>query len=115
MKSLSSRINEFAEQAKAINKFAGKYDHIDFVPPDSVAKAAERGLELRKKNRGNGGLSTQQAAAEVVGSGVARATSLKNKKKLSPETVKRMKAFFSRHEKNKNPKKANHYIRIKDT
>jgi hypothetical protein len=80
---------------------AGKYDHIDFKPPKSVADAAARGLELRKKNKGKGGLSTGQAAKEGVGSGVARAVSLKNRKNLSPSTVRRMKAFFSRHEKNK--------------
>lgn len=80
---------------------AGKYGHIDFKPPKSVADAAARGLELRKKNKGKGGLSTQQAKKEGVGSGVARAVSLKNRTNLSPSTVKRMKAFFDRHEKNK--------------
>lgn len=89
-----------------IIKFAaGKYDHIDFKPPKSVADAAARGLELRKKNKGKGGLSTQQAKKEGVGSGVARAVSLKNRNNLSPSTVRRMKAFFSRHEKNKSPDK----------
>lgn len=80
---------------------AGKYDHIDFKPPESVAKAANRGLELRKKNRGRGGLSTQQAKSEGVGSGVQRAVNLKNRNKLSPDTVRRMKAFFDRHQKSR--------------
>jgi hypothetical protein len=80
---------------------AGKYDHIDFKPSESVAKAAERGLELRRKNKGRGGLSVQQAHKQGIGSGVARAVSLKNRKTLSPSTVRRMKAFFDRHEKNK--------------
>lgn len=80
---------------------AGKYDHIDFKPPKSVAETAIRGLELRKKNKGKGGLSPQQANKEGVGSGVARATSLKNRENLSPSTIRRMKAFFARHEKNK--------------
>ena len=80
---------------------AGKYDHIDFKPPESVAKAAARGLELRKKNKGKGGLSPQQAHKAGIGSGVARAVSLKNRKTLSPSTVRRMKAFFDRHEKSK--------------
>jgi hypothetical protein len=79
----------------------GKYDHINFVPPDSVAAAAAKGLEYRQKAGGKGGLSSSQAKAEGVGSGVQRAVNLKNKDKLSPETVKRMKAFFDRHEKNK--------------
>ena len=80
---------------------AGKYDHIDFKPSESVAKAATRGLELRKKNKGKGGLSVQQAHKAGIGSGVARAVSLKNRKTLSPATVRRMKAFFDRHEKSK--------------
>lgn len=84
-----------------IKEAAGKYDHIDFRPPESVAKAAARGLELRKKNKGKGGLSVQQAHKQGIGSGVARAASLKNRKTLSPATVRRMKAFFDRHEKNK--------------
>jgi hypothetical protein len=114
-KDLLDKINNFYKKAldldfylekESFNKVAaGKYDHIDFTPPDSVAKAAARGLELRKKNKGKGGLSTQQAKKEGVGSGVARAVSLKNKQKLSPSTVRRMKAFFSRHEKNKTPDK----------
>ncbi len=62
--------------------------------------AARRGLELRKKY-GKGGLSTQEAGKQGIGSGVARATSLSNGDALSYETIKRMAAFFSRHEKNK--------------
>lgn len=80
---------------------AGKYDHIDFKPPQSVANAAKRGLELRKNNKGKGGLSNEQAHKEGVGSGVARAVSLKNRQTLSPSTVRRMKAFFDRHEKSR--------------
>lgn len=79
-----------------------KYSHINFVPPVSVAKEAEIGLNLRTKaspsNRG--GLDVKQAKKEGVGSGVQRAVNLKNRNKLSPETIKRMKAFFDRHEKN---------------
>jgi hypothetical protein len=78
----------------------GKYDHIDFTPPDSVAKAAERGLEMRKKSGGKGGLNAKQAKKAGVGSGVQRASNLKNKSKMSPETVRRMRNFFSRHNKN---------------
>ncbi len=62
--------------------------------------AARRGLELRKKH-GKGGLTTQEAGEQGIGSGVARATSLANGEALSYETIKRMAAFFSRHEKNK--------------
>ena len=78
-----------------------KYDHINFVPPKSVARAAAKGLEYREKAGGKGGLSVQQAKKEDIGSGVQRAVNLKNRDKLSPATVKRMKAFFDRHQKNK--------------
>jgi hypothetical protein len=77
-----------------------KYGHIDFKPPSSVAKEAEKGLEYRKKAGGRGGLSSTQAKKEGVGSGVQRASNLKNGSNLSPKTVRRMKAFFDRHEKN---------------
>jgi len=75
-------------------------DAESFSPPSSVRAAARRGLELRKKY-GKGGLTTQEAGKEGIGSGVARATSLANGDKVSYETIKRMAAFFSRHEKNK--------------
>ena len=56
-------------------------------------------MELRKKY-GKGGLTTQEAGKQGIGSGVARATSLANGESVSYETIKRMAAFFSRHEKN---------------
>ena len=81
----------------------GKYDHIDFKPPEGVAKAAARGLELRKKapKSKKGGLTAKQASKEGIGSGVQRAVNLKNRNNLSPATVKRMKAFFDRHQKSR--------------
>ena len=98
-----SEKNATAQQERndLIKLAAGKYDHIDFKPSESVANAAARGLELRKKNKGRGGLNVQQAAKQGIGSGVARAVSLKNRKTLSPSTVRRMKAFFDRHQKSK--------------
>lgn len=80
---------------------AGKYDHIDFKPPKSVADAAARGLELRQKAKKShkGGLTTSQAKKEGVGSGVQRAVNLKNRDTMSPETVRRMLRFFMRHAK----------------
>ena len=75
-------------------------DSESFSPPSSVRSAARRGLELRKKH-GKGGLTTREAGKQGIGSGVARATSLANGESVSYETIKRMAAFFSRHEKNK--------------
>jgi hypothetical protein len=79
-----------------------KYSHIDFKPTESMAKAAERGLELRKKAKksNKGGLSNKQASKLGIGSGVQRAVNIKNRNKLSPSTIKRMYSFFKRHEKN---------------
>lgn len=63
---------------------------IDLTPTEEMAANAKRGLELRRKH-GRGGTAV----------GVARARDISNRKTLSPETVRRMHAFFSRHEKNK--------------
>ena len=99
-------VDEAIEEALArwevlLTEAPKKYDHIDFKPPAGVAKAAERGLELRKKAGGKGGLNQKQAKSAGVGSGVSRASTLKNRKNISPDTAKRMKSFFARHEKNK--------------
>jgi hypothetical protein len=86
-----------------MKELGGEEDRDDaesFSPPSSVRAAARRGLELRKKH-GKGGLTTQEAGKQGIGSGVARATSLANGDKVSYETIKRMAAFFSRHAKNK--------------
>lgn len=77
-------------------EWAERYEGINFVPPESVANAAARGLNLRSKT-GRGGLTTRQASKEGIGSGVARAASLKNRQKLSPSTIGRMVSFFARH------------------
>lgn len=80
-------------------------EHIEkaksFQTTQAMKNAARRGLELREKwNRG--GLDTRQAASEGVGSGVARARDI-IEGSLSLDSVKRMSAFFSRHEKNFRP------------
>lgn len=80
-----------------------KYQGIDFTPPEAVQKAAMRGLMLRRKY-GRGGLDTQQAGEQGIGSGVARATTLASGKAVSPDTIGQMVAFFARHEKNRDSK-----------
>ena len=85
----------------------GKMENVkkakSYSPTEAMRNNARRGLALREKyNRG--GLSTGQASNEGVGSGVARARDIINGN-LSLATVKRMYAFFSRHEKNYDPKK----------
>ena len=70
--------------------YAAKYDHIDFSPPEAVRNEAARGLEWREEY-GRGGTAV----------GVARARDLKNGENISPETAKRMKSYFARHEVDK--------------
>lgn len=65
-------------------------EDLDLTPTESMASNAERGLKLRDEfNRG--GTSV----------GVARARDIKNRKRLSPQTVGRMYSYFSRHEVDK--------------
>ena len=84
------------EQEKKVDRG----DAEGFAPPKAVQAAARRGLELRKKHK-KGGLTSQEAGKEGIGSGVVRASNLANGKKVSAATLRRMSAFFSRHEKNK--------------
>ncbi len=70
-----------------------KYSHIDFNPPKGVQEAARRGLEIRRSKP-----ESQRGGTEV---GVARARDLANGRTLSPETVRRMYSYFSRHEVDK--------------
>lgn len=66
-----------------------------FDVPQAVRRQARRGLDLRKEH-GRGGLSTQQAGAQGIGSGVQRAADLVEGR-VTYNTVKRMLAFFNRH------------------
>lgn len=59
-------------------------------PTEDMASNAARGLELRRKY-GRGGTSV----------GVARARDIKNRKMLSPQTIRRMVSYFARHEVDK--------------
>lgn len=68
-------------------KRAEERGDLDLRPPATVAAAAKRGLELRAEfNRGGTAV------------GVARARDLSNRRELSIETIKRMNAYFTRHE-----------------
>jgi hypothetical protein len=74
----------------------GRYASLSFVPPQGVRDQARRGLELRREHK-RGGLSTREAGAQGIGSGVQRASDLKNGERMSPRTVRRMANFFNRH------------------
>lgn len=69
---------------------AGKYDHIDFTPPEGAREEAAKGLAWRQEF-GRGGTAI----------GVARARDLSNGANISPDTARRMKAYFDRHEVDK--------------
>ena len=88
------------ERRQEKQKKVDRGDAESFAPPSSVRAAARRGLELRKKH-GKGGLTTQEAGKQGIGSGVARAGDLAGGGGISFAIIKRMAAFFSRHEKNK--------------
>jgi len=70
-----------------------KYDGIDFSVTPGMISAAKRGLELRKKHK-RGGTAV----------GATRAGQIVNRKKLSPDTWKRVFSYFSRHEVDKQGK-----------
>lgn len=70
-----------------------KYSHIDFTPPKGAIEAAKRALEQR---------STKPASQRgMTPIGIARARDLSNGKQLSPDTIRRMLAYFTRHEVDK--------------
>jgi hypothetical protein len=79
------------EQAEAIcaRTWASRNDA---VPPKDVQEAAQQGLDYRKEY-GRGG-------TEV---GIARARDLSNGENIPEDTIKRMRSFFARHEKNAVP------------
>ena len=66
------------------------YESIDFKPPEGVAEEAQRGLDWRREY-GRGG-------TEI---GIARARDLAGRRNVSPETARRMKAYFDRHQVDK--------------
>ena len=70
-----------------------KYNHIDFKPPQGAQDSARRALEVRADK------PTSQRGMTPIG--IARARDLSNGQTLSPDTVKRMLAYFTRHEVDK--------------
>jgi HK97 family phage portal protein len=66
---------------------------IDTKPPEAVARNAQRALEVRSEKP-----DSQRGMTEV---GIARARDLANRANLSEETIRRMAAYFERHEVDK--------------
>jgi lambda family phage portal protein len=71
----------------------GKYSEIDFTPPEGARESAKRALVVRAEKP-----SSQRGMTSI---GIARARDLIAGKKLSPDTIRRMHSFFSRHEVDK--------------
>jgi hypothetical protein len=69
---------------------SAKYESINFVPPQGARDEAEKGLNWRQEF-GRGGTAI----------GIARARDIKNGVTLSPDTLRRMKSYFARHEVDK--------------
>lgn len=80
-------------EAKAETLAPSRYSHIDFTPPQGAQDAGKRALEVRADKP-----PSQRGMTEV---GIARARDLANGKELSPDTVKRMLNYFTRHEGDK--------------
>ena len=82
-----------AMEGKLMEAEGGKYSHISFKPPEGAVQAAKRSLAVRAEKP-----ESQRGMTAV---GIARARDLSNGKELSPETVRRMKAYFDRHQSDK--------------
>lgn len=64
-----------------------------FIPPVSVAKQAQRGLELRRS------LPPSKRCCTPVG--IRRGVQLSNRQPVSVRTLERMESYFDRHEVDK--------------
>ena len=64
-----------------------------YTPPASVARAAQRGLDLRAEQT-----PSNRAGTPV---GIARASQLSGRRPVSVETLRRMVSYFARHEVDK--------------
>jgi HK97 family phage portal protein len=81
-------------EGKGLEEAIGKaVEGIDTKPPESVAANARRALEVRESKP-----ESQRGMTEV---GIARARDLSNRANLSEDTIRRMLAYFERHEVDK--------------
>jgi len=82
-----------SNKIKRVKLTPQKYKHINFTPPKAAQQAAKRALKVRATKP-----PSQRA---MTPTGLARARDLINAKSLSPDTVRRMLAYFTRHEVDK--------------
>jgi len=81
-------------EGKGLEAAIGKaVEDVDTKPPETVAANARRALEVRETKP-----ESQRGMTEV---GIARARDLANRENLSEDTIRRMVAYFERHESDK--------------
>jgi capsid protein len=77
-------------ESKTSSALSANFAEASYVPNDAMVANAKRALDVREKaspsNRG------------MTDVGIARARDIMNKRPLSEDTVRRMKAYFDRHE-----------------
>ena len=83
---LRERSHSMSVQSKAITD-------IDTTPPQAVADNARRALEVRARK--------PESQRGMTAIGLARARDLQNRKPLSEDTIRRMVAYFERHQSDK--------------
>lgn len=81
------------EPAPAADSRVDALEDVDLTPTEAMADAARRALEARAE--------APPSRRGMTGVGLARARDLLNRRPLSPETVRRMAAYFARHEVDK--------------
>ena len=76
--------------------------------PESVRKAAKKGLEMRRAapKSQKGGITRREASKQGIGSGIQRASNLM-RGSVSEATIPRMVSFFARHNKSIQKGRAN--------
>ena len=71
-----------------------EYPGLRFIAPSAVRRAARKGLELYNDGRGGDGLQAQT---------VREARTIAGRQDVSPDKLRRMRAWFARHESDKRP------------
>ena len=90
IKALPPPVISSEEQLELDDRIVIGFETGGFVPTLAMVKNAERALEVREAKP-----ASQRGMTAV---GLARARDISNRRELSYETVKRMKAYFDRHE-----------------
>jgi capsid protein len=90
---LEDSVEQIDEQLEQDDRVVISFENGGYVPTTAMASNAERALEVRRNK--------PQSQRGMTAVGLARARDISNRRELSIETVKRMKAYFDRHEVDK--------------